>query len=275
MGKSFARVANSATGVLIVGARAAGAAGVLALVALGAFAVCAPGAALALDSTGGTVAPAAVVSTSGTGGAVYTAVVPKPRTVKKPVRHAPARKPAKPKPKPPAPAVTPSGAPTPAQTAAQGAVFPVSGPHSFGGPENRFGAGRVGHIHQGQDVLASEGLPVLAPLAGTVIATGYQAGGAGWYVAEQASDGLSLLLRALRGGLGRRQAAKRACEPVSSSASSVRPATPPAPHLHFEIWVGGWRAAGGLPDRSAAVPGSLGPLRRAAERRPASVRTGG
>ncbi len=64
-------------------------------------------------------------------------------------------------PPPPVPAPTPTvapvasepGVPTPAQTVADGAVFPVAGPHNFGGPENRFGAPRAGHIHQGQDVL--------------------------------------------------------------------------------------------------------------------------
>jgi murein DD-endopeptidase MepM/ murein hydrolase activator NlpD len=232
MGKSFACIANGATGALIVGALAA----------------CAPGAALALDNTGGTVAPAAVVSTSGTGGTVYTAALPKPRTVKKPVKHAQARKPAKPKPKPkpPAPASTPSGAPTPAQSAAQGAVFPVRGPHSFGGPENRFGAGRVGHIHQGQDVLASEGLPVVAPLAGTVITTGYQAGGAGWYVAEQASDGPSFFYAHCEAGsvAVRPEASVRAGQQLCLVGQTGDAS---GPHLHFEIWVGGWRVGSGYP----------------------------
>ncbi|MGH2834882.1 MAG: M23 family metallopeptidase [Solirubrobacteraceae bacterium] len=210
-----------------------------------AVAVCAPGAASALDSTGGTAAPAAVVSTSGTGGAVYRAAVPKPRIAKKPVKHAPARKP-KPKPKPPASASTPSGAPTPAQTAAQGAIFPVRGPHSFGGPENRFGAGRVGHIHQGQDVLASEGLPVVAPLAGTIITTGYQAGGAGWYVAEQASDGLSFFYAHCEAGsvAVKPEASVRAGQQLCL-VGQTGDAT--GPHLHFEIWVGGWRVGAGYP----------------------------
>src|SRR5271165_2271853 len=54
------------------------------------------------------------------------------------------------------PSTTPSatapvaGIPSPAQSAAEGAVFPVQGTFSFGGPENRFGAPRDGYIHQGQ-----------------------------------------------------------------------------------------------------------------------------
>ena len=231
MGKSFARAAKGvATGASI----------------LVVFAACTPGLALALDSTGGTAAPAAVVSTRGTGGALYTAALPKPRTVKKPAKHAPARKSVKPKPKPPVRAATPTGAPTPAQTAAQGAIFPVGGPHGFGGPENRFGAGRVGHLHQGQDVLAGEGLPVLAPLAGTVITTGYQAGGAGWYVAEQASDGLSFFYAHCEAGsvTVKPEASVRAGQQLCL-VGQTGDAT--GPHLHFEIWVGGWRVGAGYP----------------------------
>ena len=45
-------------------------------------------------------------------------------------------------------------------------AFPVAGPHDYGGPDSRFGAGRAGHIHQGQDVAAAEGTPLVAPAAG-------------------------------------------------------------------------------------------------------------
>src|SRR6185437_3720398 len=109
MSPSFARALNNS------------ARGALVAVALGAWA---PSGALALDSTGGTAAPVAVVSTRGTGGTLYAAGSLKPRTVKKPAKHTPARKPAKHKVKPaPAPpaAPAPSGVLSPAQTAALGA----------------------------------------------------------------------------------------------------------------------------------------------------------
>jgi murein DD-endopeptidase MepM/ murein hydrolase activator NlpD len=227
---------------------------------------CSPPLAAAIESPGGVAAPAAVVSTAGTrgtGGTAYTAVSPKPHAVKKAVKRRPVRKssphkssphkssphkpsPPKPSPPKPAPTPTPEGAPSPAQTVAQGAVFPVRGPHSFGGPENRFGAGRVGHIHQGQDVLASEGLEVLAPLPGPIIATGYQAGGAGWYVAEQAGDGLSFFYAHCQAG----SVAVRAEQSVRAGqrlclVGQTGDAT--GPHLHFEIWVGGWHVGDGHP----------------------------
>lgn len=208
------------------------------------LACCATGAA-AIDDPGGVAAPAAVASTRGTGGAAYVAASPKPHTVKKkPVkRKVVVRKPAPPRP----PSVpTPSGAPTPAQTVAQGAVFPVRGPHSFGGPENRFGAGRVGHIHEGQDVLAGEGQEVIAPLPGTIITTGYQAGGAGWYVAEQVSDGLSFFYAHCQTG----SVAVKAEQSVRAGqrlclVGQTGDAT--GPHLHLEIWVGGWHVGNGYP----------------------------
>src|SRR5262249_6920156 len=95
---------------------------------------------------------------------------------------------------PPAPVPstpTEAGVPTPAQTIAAGAVFPVSGPHTYGDP---YGAPRAGgRIHQGQDVLAAEGTPVLAPLAGTISSTSYQAGGAGYYLVEHTKVGFDLM----------------------------------------------------------------------------------
>ena len=49
--------------------------------------------------------------------------------------------------------------------AATGRASPSPGPHTYG---DGFGAARNGHTHQGQDILAAEGTPVVAPLAGTI-----------------------------------------------------------------------------------------------------------
>jgi murein DD-endopeptidase MepM/ murein hydrolase activator NlpD len=232
----------------------------------------------ALDSTGGTPASSIAVSTDvsglggsvapathGTGGSEYGVLAPKPGPLPKAPSHksshaarrthakpkAPAPKPRpKPKPKPlpaaPPPASSPPGVPTPAQTVAEGAIFPVLGPHSFGGPENRFGAARAGHVHEGQDVLAGEGLQVVAPLAGTIITTSYQGGGAGWYAAEQAVDGLAFFYAhcqasSLAVSTGE---AVRAGQPICN-VGQTGDAT--GPHLHLEIWVGGWQAKDGYP----------------------------
>jgi murein DD-endopeptidase MepM/ murein hydrolase activator NlpD len=245
----------------------------LILALLGTFASVAQ----ALDSTGGTSAPSIVATadatglggsvapaTQGTGGSEYGVLAPKPSAPPKSTAHktshaagrprakakAPAPKP-RPKPKPkPRPVVpptsSPSGVPSPAQTVAEGAVFPVMGSHSFGGPENRFGAAREGHIHEGQDVLAGEGLQVVAPLGGTIITTAYQAGGAGWYAAEQTVDGLDFFYAhcqasSLAVSTGEAVKAGQAICKVGQTGDAT------GPHLHLEIWVGGWQAKGGYP----------------------------
>src|SRR5688500_16217961 len=71
--------------------------------------------------------------------------------------------------------------PPPAPSASTG-LFPVQGDYDFGGEEARFGAARDGHVHQGQDVTAAEGTPLVAPTAATVTWIAFQAGGAGHYV---------------------------------------------------------------------------------------------
>jgi murein DD-endopeptidase MepM/ murein hydrolase activator NlpD len=153
--------------------------------------------------------------------------------------------PAAPAPPPPAPEV-PAGVPTPAQLAAAGAAFPVAGPHNFGGPENRFGAPRANHVHQGQDVLSAEGTPVLAPLAGVITSTSYQAGGAGYYAVEHTDVGLDFMFAHCKAGslvvsAGQAVAAGQALAQIGQTGDAT------TPHLHFEIWVAGWHAAGGYP----------------------------
>jgi murein DD-endopeptidase MepM/ murein hydrolase activator NlpD len=151
----------------------------------------------------------------------------------------------------PIPAPTPApvleaGVPTPAQTVADGAVFPVAGPHSFGGPDNRFGAPRSGHVHQGQDVLTAEGTPVLAPLAGTVESASFQAGGAGYYLVEHTAVGFDFMFAHCQAGTFAVIAGQAiGAGQVLCHAGETGDAT--APHLHFEMWVGGWQAASGHP----------------------------
>ncbi|HWX97093.1 MAG TPA: M23 family metallopeptidase [Solirubrobacteraceae bacterium] len=155
---------------------------------------------------------------------------------------APVAPPPKPSPPPtPSPAATEEGVPTPAQTTASGAVFPVAGPHSFGGPENRFGAPRANHIHQGQDVLSAEGTPILAPMAGTVLTTGYQAGGAGYYAVEHTAVFDFMFAHCQAESLAAATGQGVSAGQLLCRAGQTGDAT--TPHLHFEMWVGGWHAS--------------------------------
>jgi hypothetical protein len=146
-------------------------------------------------------------------------------------------------PVPTVPTVEP-GVPTPAQTVADGAVFPVAGAHSFGGPENRYGAPRSNHIHEGQDILAAEGTPDVAPLAGTISWTAYQASGAGYYAVEHTAIGFDFMFAHCKPGT-MLVAAEQAVAPGSPICQAGQSGDATAPHLHFEMWVGGWQAKGG------------------------------
>jgi biotin carboxyl carrier protein len=155
--------------------------------------------------------------------------------------------------KTPAPAVAPApvaaveaGVPSVAQTVADGAVFPVAGPHNFGGPENVFGAPRNGYLHQGQDVLTPEGTPVVAPLAGTILTTSFQEARAGYYAVEETAIGFDFMFaHCAAASLAVSTGAAVAAGQALCKAGQTGDAT--APHLDFEMWVGGWQAAGGHP----------------------------
>jgi murein DD-endopeptidase MepM/ murein hydrolase activator NlpD len=152
-------------------------------------------------------------------------------------------------PETPAPVPAPTaqaGVPTVAQTVADGAVFPVAGPHNFGGPENVFGAPRSGYLHQGQDILTTEGTPVVVPLAGTILTTSYQEAGAGYYAVEETAIGFDFMFAhcqasSLAVSTGQDVAAGQALCRAGQTGDAT------APHLDFEMWVGGWQAAGGRP----------------------------
>ena len=61
-------------------------------------------------------------------------------------------------------------------------LHPVRGPIDYGEAAARFGAGRGGHVHQGQDVFAPAGTPLVAVQDAVVVETGSD-GGRGNYVA--------------------------------------------------------------------------------------------
>jgi murein DD-endopeptidase MepM/ murein hydrolase activator NlpD len=123
-------------------------------------------------------------------------------------------------------------------------AFPVAGAYDWGGDGSRFGAKRHGHSHQGHDLAAAEGTPVVAPSGGLVEAVQYQAEGAGHYIVLDADDeDRDYVFMHLRTGSivveegDRVRTGQRLGEVGNTGASS-------GPHLHFEIWVGGWYSGG-------------------------------
>lgn len=143
----------------------------------------------------------------------------------------------------PAPTPTPTATPVPATlTSTTSKVFPVQGPFTFGGPDARFGVGRPGHTHQGQDIVAAEGTPVVTPIAGTVHWTAYQAKGAGYYVVIAGADGRYYAFMHFQEGS---TAVTKGQAVTAGQRLGLVGATGDAsgPHLHFEIWVNGWWAS--------------------------------
>ena len=144
---------------------------------------------------------------------------------------------------PPAPAPAPSPAPTPAPPSGDTA-FPIAGPHDYGGADGRFGADRGDHVHQGQDVAAAEGTPLVAPRPGTITTVAYQASGAGYYVIEADADGQHwyAFMHQQQGSIvvseGQQVSVGQRLGSVGSTGESS------GPHLHFEEWVGPWQEGG-------------------------------
>jgi murein DD-endopeptidase MepM/ murein hydrolase activator NlpD len=123
-------------------------------------------------------------------------------------------------------------------------AFPVAGAFDWGSEGSRFGARRDGHSHQGQDLAAAEGTPVVAPRGGLVEAVQYQAEGAGHYVVVDGDDeDHDYVFMHLKSGSitveeGDRVRTGQRIGEVGNTGRST------GPHLHFEIWVGGWYAGG-------------------------------
>ena len=161
-----------------------------------------------------------------------------PLTVTAAPQPKPKRRPAAPKPVAPAP--RPVAPPTPGP-----GVFPIAGSYTLP-TVSGFGDPRGARGHEGQDIPAPPGTPVVAPVAGTVAFVDFQAEGAGQYVVLNADDGRSMFFAHNQAGSvpvrpGARVAAGDLLARVGSTGRSS------GPHLHFEIWEGGWRDRGGRP----------------------------
>ena len=165
----------------------------------------------------------------------------------------------------PAPAV----APAPAVLAPEPAIVPAPAPPARAGAGGRHPAGRRSsrspeRLTSAERTRASarvaratstrartssppSGTPVVAPYAGLISRTSYQAGGAGEYVVLDAIDGREYFFaHCLRGSTvvvaGAAVAAGQALCQVGATG-----ATDGGAHLHFEIWQVGWRIPGGVP----------------------------
>jgi murein DD-endopeptidase MepM/ murein hydrolase activator NlpD len=116
-----------------------------------------------------------------------------------------------------------------------GYAFPILG--------GRFGAGRSGHTHQGQDTMAACGTPLIAARGGTVQYSGYQYAAGNYVVIDGKGTTLDFMYAHLA-----EPSPLLTGEPVRTGqpigiVGDTGDAT--ACHLHFEIWTApGWYEGG-------------------------------
>jgi murein DD-endopeptidase MepM/ murein hydrolase activator NlpD len=130
--------------------------------------------------------------------------------------------------------------------------FPVRGAHDYGDVGARFGAGRGGGGHQGQDVFAECGTPVVAARGGVVARRAYQGRAGNYLVIDGAGTGVDYVYAHLREparfGDGRRVFTGQLIGYVGRTGDAT------ACHLHFEMWSGpGWYAGGAPFDPRASL----------------------
>lgn len=139
---------------------------------------------------------------------------------------------------------------TDAQTPVGDGVFPIRGKHDYGTFINRFGGGRA---HQGQDVFAACGTPLVAAWSGKVIKATFQSR-AGNYVVIQHTDGRSTAYMHMRLPTDLRTGDQVQAGDVIGEVGETGRAS--GCHLHFELWTApGWYRGGHAVDPLATLRG--------------------
>ena len=122
-------------------------------------------------------------------------------------------------------------------------IFPVRGSHDYGGEGAEFGAGRAGHIHQGQDVFAKCGTRMVAARGGLVKFKQYHAAAGHYLVIDGEGTDVDYAYMHLDQpspfGEGDRVYTGQTIGAVGDSGNAA------GCHLHFELWSApGWYDGG-------------------------------
>jgi murein DD-endopeptidase MepM/ murein hydrolase activator NlpD len=122
-------------------------------------------------------------------------------------------------------------------------IFPVRGKHTYGTGIAAFGAQRDGHIHQGQDVFADCGTPLVAARGGVVKLNQNEANAGNYIVIDGADTDIDYVYMHLR---ERSPLQKGATVLTGQPIGEVgRTGDATACHLHFEMWgAPGWYTGG-------------------------------
>ena len=121
--------------------------------------------------------------------------------------------------------------------------FPVRGNHNYGEGQAAFGAGRNGHTHEGQDVFASCGTPLVAARGGVVKLNRTHSAGGNYIVIDGEGTDVDYAYMHMREpsplAKGARVRTGQLIGHVGDTGDSN------GCHLHFEMWSGpGWYTGG-------------------------------
>ncbi len=122
-------------------------------------------------------------------------------------------------------------------------IFPVRGRHDYGGSGADFGSGRSGHSHQGHDVFAKCGTPMVAARGGKVQYAGYHGAAGNYLVIDGAGSDLDYaymhMVEPSAFRAGDRVYTGQRIGSVGDSGNAQ------GCHLHFELWAApGWYDGG-------------------------------
>jgi len=124
-----------------------------------------------------------------------------------------------------------------------GYAFPVLGPHEFGMGAGRFGAPRSGHTHQGQDVMAACGTPLVAARGGRVQMSTWDDAAGNYLVIDGKGTGDDFMYAHLAEPSPLKEGdTVRTGQPIGIVGDT---GDAQGCHLHFEIWSApGWYEGG-------------------------------
>jgi murein DD-endopeptidase MepM/ murein hydrolase activator NlpD len=121
--------------------------------------------------------------------------------------------------------------------------FPIQGAHSYGDGAGRFGASRDGHTHQGQDVFAACGTPLVAARGGTVKIKQFQSLAGNYLVIDGEQTEVDYAYMHLRDPALESKGDRVRTGQLIGYVGDTGDAD--GCHLHFELWSGpGWYTGG-------------------------------
>jgi murein DD-endopeptidase MepM/ murein hydrolase activator NlpD len=128
---------------------------------------------------------------------------------------------------------------TPTTAPAGSMVFPVAGPHTFG---DGFGAARSGHTHQGQDIMAACGTPLVAVSRAKVKWVSFQSLAGNYVVIRNKRLHQDYMYAHLAARASVRKG--QVVMPGQQIGIVGETGDATACHLHFEVWLGKWYRGG-------------------------------